>query len=67
LIAVDFSGRALGTYLHGIFENHRFTLGVINNIRRYKGLKPVDVEVDYIAKKRKSTTGLQKWSGPPLI
>ncbi|TZE80903.1 cobyric acid synthase [Calorimonas adulescens] len=51
LIAVDFSGRALGTYLHGIFENHRFTLGVINNIRRYKGLKPVDVEVDYIAKK----------------
>ncbi|MDI6601592.1 MAG: cobyric acid synthase [Thermoanaerobacteraceae bacterium] len=51
LISVDRSGRALGTYLHGIFENHGFTVGIINNIRRSKGLSPIDVEIDFKAKK----------------
>ena len=31
----------LGTYIHGIFDNTAFTRGLLNNIRRAKGLPPV--------------------------
>ena len=34
----DRSGRALGTYLHGIFDSSEFLTSVINNIRTLKGL-----------------------------
>lgn len=32
-------GNVLGTYLHGIFDNGVFLRGIINNIRKSKGLK----------------------------
>jgi len=31
----------LGTYLHGLFDNTRFTRGLLNNIRQQKGLAPI--------------------------
>lgn len=33
------SGNVLGTYIHGIFDNAGFTLGLINNLRKSKGLE----------------------------
>ena len=33
------SGNVLGTYIHGIFDNTGFTLGLINNLRKGKGLE----------------------------
>ncbi len=51
LLSLDASGRAMGTYLHGIFENNAFTAGLINNIRRTKGLEPIELEVDFRKKK----------------
>jgi adenosylcobyric acid synthase len=37
----NMQGNVFGTYLHGIFDNLQFTLGLINNIRRRKGFDPV--------------------------
>lgn len=51
LISLDASGRALGTYLHGIFENNVFTVGLLNNIRKIRGLKPIDLGIDFKKKK----------------
>jgi adenosylcobyric acid synthase len=34
----DKSGSVYGTYLHGLFDNMDFTWGLINNLRRKKGL-----------------------------
>ncbi len=31
----------MGTYIHGIFDNQKFTRGLLNNIRAQKGLEPV--------------------------
>lgn len=46
--AVSARGNILGTYLHGIFDNTRFTRGLLNNIRRQKGLEPImDVPQSY--------------------
>jgi adenosylcobyric acid synthase len=36
--AVSPDGRVLGTYLHGIFDNHGFRTAFLNRIRREKGL-----------------------------
>ena len=33
---------AFGTYIHGIFDNGEFTRKFLNNIRRRKGLAPID-------------------------
>ncbi len=33
---------ALGTYIHGIFDSVEFTRGLLNNIRKKKGLAPVE-------------------------
>ncbi|MHB1418433.1 MAG: cobyric acid synthase [Bacillota bacterium] len=39
--AVSPTGRIFGTYMHGIFDNDRFCLLWINELRRIKGLLPV--------------------------
>jgi len=36
--AVSADGRVVGTYLHGIFDNHGFRSAFLNRIRREKGL-----------------------------
>jgi adenosylcobyric acid synthase len=33
---------AAGTYIHGIFDSVKFTRGLLNNIRKAKGLAPVE-------------------------
>lgn len=39
-------GSVFGTYIHGIFDNLEFTAGFINNLRKSKGLGPVDQKAD---------------------
>ncbi len=36
------AGNVMGTYIHGIFDNLGFTNGLINDLRRKKGLKSID-------------------------
>ncbi|MHB1126514.1 MAG: cobyric acid synthase [Bacillota bacterium] len=40
--AVSLNGRVFGTYLHGLFDNDRFCLLWINELRRIKGLMPLN-------------------------
>jgi adenosylcobyric acid synthase len=40
--ACNDSGRVFGTYLHGIFDNPSVMLGIMNHIRREKGLPALD-------------------------
>ncbi|MDR2489358.1 MAG: cobyric acid synthase [Desulfovibrio sp.] len=48
--AINDEGTLIGTYLHGIFDNPEFTLAMLNNIRRNKGLAiPDDVTPEYTA------------------
>lgn len=47
------AGTAAGTYIHGIFDNGEFTLKIINNLRRRKGLGPLkERPADYQAFKQ---------------
>jgi len=41
------SGNILGTYIHGIFDNMKFTCSILNSLRCRKGLPPKNYEVDY--------------------
>ena len=41
------AGNAMGTYLHGIFDSHEFTRGLMNNIRRAKGLQAREDSFSY--------------------
>jgi adenosylcobyric acid synthase len=46
--AVSPDQKVCGTYLHGIFDNSRFTRAFLNQIRRHKGLEPrADCPSDY--------------------
>ncbi|MCL6591326.1 MAG: cobyric acid synthase [Firmicutes bacterium] len=46
--AVNPAGDVTGTYIHGIFDNAAFTNGIINNLRKKKGLEPLNtVPLDY--------------------
>jgi len=36
------SGKIWGTYIHGLFDNLEFRKGLINQIRKEKGLKPIE-------------------------
>lgn len=46
--AVSPDGMVFGSYIHGIFDNHRFTQAFINGIRRGKGLGlTTDEAVDF--------------------
>lgn len=40
--AMNVEGSVIGTYLHGIFDSIKFTYGIINNIRRLKGIGLLD-------------------------
>jgi len=40
----DLAGKVFGTYLHGLFENTEFTLGLINQLRKLKGLGAIEGE-----------------------
>ncbi|SHI67937.1 adenosylcobyric acid synthase (glutamine-hydrolysing) [Lutispora thermophila DSM 19022] len=40
------NGDVLGTYIHGIFDNMDFTMGLINNLRKRKGLEKVDGPIE---------------------
>ncbi len=39
--AVSNDGNVIGSYLHGIFDNDEFRLGLINHLRKSKGLSPM--------------------------
>ena len=46
--ACDSQGKAVGTYIHGIFDNYEFTIKLVNNLRNLKGLNALDDEkMDY--------------------
>lgn len=40
--AISPCNRVYGTYIHGIFDNINFTRGMLNNIRKEKGLKSIE-------------------------
>jgi len=42
--AVSDDGNVIGSYLHGIFDNDEFRLGLINKLRESKGLSPMLAE-----------------------
>lgn len=42
-----------GTYIHGVFDNEEFTRRFLNNIRKRKGLKPLEVEFSFSEFKEK--------------
>ena len=48
------NGHCWGTYIHGIFENDGFRREIINNIRKAKGLPPMDVTCSYVELKEKA-------------
>ncbi|MFQ5963597.1 MAG: cobyric acid synthase [Candidatus Scalinduaceae bacterium] len=39
--AISSDGNVIGTYIHGIFDNDEFRFGLINYLRRIKGLSPL--------------------------
>lgn len=46
--AVSPDQRVWGTYIHGVFDNSRFTRHFLNEVRQAKGLEPIAAEpVDY--------------------
>ncbi len=42
-----YSDNIIGTYIHGIFDNNEFTRGLLNNIRKNKGLDSLDEEFNF--------------------
>jgi adenosylcobyric acid synthase len=53
--------RVIGTYIHGIFDNSRFTRRYLNEIRSAKGLKPIEeVPVDFWEYKEEQYSELAK-------
>ncbi len=42
--AVSSDGNVIGSYLHGIFDNDEFRLGLINRLRKNRGLSPMLAE-----------------------
>jgi len=40
----DASGRIIGTYIHGLFDNADFRHAFLNNVRRWKGLAPLSAK-----------------------
>lgn len=46
-----FGNNAFGIYMHGIFDNMEFTRGLLNNIRKKRGLAPVVAEGTYAENK----------------
>lgn len=52
------SGNILGTYIHGIFDSMKFTGGLLNNIRRRKGLALKVYDKDYSDEREKEFSKL---------
>lgn len=50
----------MGTYFHGLFDNAQFTHRLINNLRRKKGLPPIEQFFDYQSFKEKEFERLEK-------
>jgi len=42
--AINKSGRIMGTYIHGLFDNASFRYAFLNNLRMWKGLAPLSVK-----------------------
>jgi adenosylcobyric acid synthase len=51
---------AIGTYIHGIFDNADFTRGLLNNVRIGKGLEPVKSKGTFSENKEKEFNKLAK-------
>jgi adenosylcobyric acid synthase len=51
--AVSCDGNVIGTYLHGIFDNDEFRLGLINYLRKNKGILPLSRDELITAKREK--------------
>lgn len=47
------TGNIIGTYIHGIFDNMDFTGGLLNNIRRRKGLDEKSTGLSYADEREK--------------
>ncbi|CAH2211834.1 cobyric acid synthase [Tepidibacter aestuarii] len=43
--AINLQGNVAGSYIHGIFDNINFTRGLLNNIRKDRGLDEIQSEV----------------------
>ena len=52
------NGNCWGTYIHGIFENDSFRRGIINSLRKQRGLPPVDSTIKYSEMKEKAIDNL---------
>ncbi|MCP4266125.1 MAG: cobyric acid synthase [Candidatus Brocadiaceae bacterium] len=59
--AVSDDGNVIGTYLHGIFDNDEFRLGLINRLRKSKGLSPMLTEELSTVDKEKQYDKLADW------
>ncbi|MDE1478961.1 cobyric acid synthase [Xenorhabdus bovienii] len=52
--AVNQSGSVMGSYLHGLFDQNTFTRPLLNQLRRQKGLAPLEnVMFNYVQHKEK--------------
>ena len=59
--AVSSDGNVIGTYLHGIFDNDEFRLGLINRLRESKGLAPMLAEELSSVDKERQYDKLADW------
>ncbi len=59
--AVSDDGNVIGSYLHGIFDNDEFRLGLINRLRKNKGLSPMLAEELSSVDKEKQYDKLADW------
>lgn len=44
--AINNEGNVFGTYIHGIFDNIKFTRELLNKLREEKGLEKIDANID---------------------
>lgn len=56
--AVSADGQVIGTYFHGIFHNREFTRIVVNDLRKSKGLSPIDETVKSDSERREEAYNL---------
>jgi adenosylcobyric acid synthase len=59
--AVSSDGNVIGTYLHGIFDNDEFRLGLMNRLRESKGLAPMLAEELSTVDKERQYDKLADW------
>ena len=59
--AVSDDGNVIGSYLHGIFDNDEFRLGLINRLRESKGLPPMQAEELSSVDKERQYDKLADW------